>query len=383
MAILKMYKDRLRHNYEFLDKLFKARGIDWGIVTKLLCGNKEFIREILDLGIQQIHDSRVSNLKTVKQLNPDIQTVYIKPPPKRSLPQIIEYADVSLNSDYSTICALSAEAVRQGRQHKIVIMIEMGDLREGVMGDDLMDFYDRIFHLPNIEIVGLGTNLNCMNGVMPTQDKLIQLSLYRQLIEAKFNKRIPWISAGTSVTIPLLFRHQIPAACNHFRVGETLYFGADLFNDGIIEGMQPDVFELFAEIIDVSEKPLVPVGPLGSNPMGETYEVDEELYGKTTYRAILDVGLLDILPDFLLPNDGDIRYLGASSDMLIYDIGNNPRGYKVGDFLSFRLRYMGALRLINSRYIEKKVVTELPATLLASPLPTDTTLNGAVAHEEN
>ena len=363
MAILKMYRNRLRHNYKLLDNLFREHGIDWGIVTKLLCGNREFIREVLDLGIRQIHDSRVSNLKVVKQLHPEIQTVYIKPPPKRSIAKIIEYADVSLNSDYSTIQMLSEEAVRQGRLHKVIIMIEMGDLREGVMGDDLIDFYERVFELPNIEVVGLGTNLNCLHGVMPTQDKLVQLSLYKQLIEAKFNKEIPWISAGTSVTIPLLYRHRIPAACNHFRVGETLYFGADLFSGSTIEGMEPDVFELFAEIIDVSEKPLVPVGPLGSNPMGETYEVDRNLYGKTTYRAILDIGLLDILPDFLIPHDSDIRYLGASSDMLIYDIGDNPRGYKVGDFLSFRLQYMGALRLLNSRYIDKKVEAEpVPAS---------------------
>lgn len=355
MAILKMYREKLRHNYTFLDTLFRQNNIDWGIVTKLLCGTREFIKEVIDLGITQIHDSRISNLKIVKQLNPDIQTVYIKPPPTRSIPKIVQYADVSLNTEFGTIKALSDEAVRQNRNHKVLIMIEMGDLREGVMGERLMDFYERIFELPNIEVVGLGTNLNCLHGVMPTQDKLVQLSLYKQLIEAKFNKDIPWISGGTSVTIPLVYRHQIPAACNHFRVGETLYFGTDLFTNEVMDGMEPDVFELFAEIIDVSEKPLIPVGPLGNNPMGETYEVDRELYGKTTYRAILDIGLLDILPDFLIPNDPDIEYIGASSDMLIYDIGKNPENYKVGDFLTFRLKYMGALRLLSSRYIDKKV----------------------------
>lgn len=355
MALLKLYRDKLRHNYTFLDALFRQHGIEWGIVTKLLCGHKEFIKEVIELGIRQIHDSRVSNLKVVKQLQPDIQTVYVKPPPKRSIASIVQYADVSLNTEYATIKMLSDEATRQGKNHKVVIMIEMGDLREGVMGERLLEFYAKVFNLPNIEVVGLGTNLNCLNGVMPTQDKLIQLGLYRQLIEAKFNKRIPWVSAGTSVTIPLVYKHQIPTTCNHFRVGETLYFGTDLFTGEHIEGMEPDVFELFAEIIDVSEKPLVPVGPLGSNPMGETHEVDAALYGKSTYRAIVDIGLLDIVPDFLIPNDTTMEYLGASSDMLIYDIGQNERGYEVGDFLSFKLKYMGALHLLNSRYIEKRV----------------------------
>lgn len=355
MAILKLYRDKLQHNYTFLDTLFREHGIDWGIVTKLLCGHKEFMKEVIELGIRQVHDSRISNLKVVKQLNPDVQTVYIKPPPKQSIARIVQYADVSLNTEYATIKMLSDEAARQNKLHKVVIMVEMGDLREGVMGENLLEFYAKVFDLPNIEVVGLGANLNCLNGVMPTQDKLIQLGLYKQLIEAKFDKSIPWVSAGTSVTIPLVYRHQIPATCNHFRVGETLYFGTDLFTGEHIDGMEPDVLELFAEIIDVSEKPLVPVGPLGNDPMGETFEVDENLYGKTAYRAIIDVGLLDIIPGFLMPNDPTMEYLGASSDMLIYDIGQNEKGYKVGDQLSFKLKYMGALRLMNSRYIEKRV----------------------------
>lgn len=356
MAILKLYREKLRDNYNFLKKLFDEHNIEWGVVTKLLCGNEKFIREIVDLGVMEIHDSRISNLKVVKKINSQIQTVYIKPPPKRSIKNVIKYADVSLNSDYRIIKLLSDEAVKQDRLHKVLIMIEMGDLREGVMGDDLMDFYAHVFELPNIEIVGLGANLNCLHGVMPTQDKLVQLSLYKQLIEAKFNKKIPWISGGTSVTIPLLKKHQIPAAVNHFRVGETLYFGADLFEENVIEGMHDDVFILNAEIIDIAEKPLVPVGPLGMNPSGEKFQVNEEDYGRTTYRAILDIGLLDINPEYLIPSDERMKFVGASSDMLIYDIGKNKDNYKVGDLVTFKLKYMGALGLLNSYYIEKQVV---------------------------
>ena len=89
-------------------------------------------------------------------------------------------------------------------------MIEMGDLREGILGEDLVDFYSSVFKLPNIEVIGLGTNLNCLNGIMPTHDKMVQLSLYKQLIEAKFNKKIPWISGGSSVTIPMIYKKMLP-----------------------------------------------------------------------------------------------------------------------------------------------------------------------------
>jgi predicted amino acid racemase len=292
----------------------------------------------------------------VKRLNPDVQTVYIKPVSKRNVGKMVEFADVSLNSELETIHWISEEAVRQNKKHKIMIMVETGDLREGVMGEQLLDFYSQVFNLPNIEVIGLGTNLNCLNGVMPSTDKLIQLALYKQIIELKFNKKIPWVSAGTSVTIPLMLTQQLPKGINHFRIGETLYFGVDLFEEKVIEGMHGDVFELHVEIIEMQEKPLLPVGNLAANPQGEVVEIDESLYGKTSFRAIVDIGLLDVDPKYLMAADDSIEVLGASSDMLIMNLGENPNNYQVGDVLTFDLKYMGALGILNSNYVDKKVI---------------------------
>jgi predicted amino acid racemase len=58
---------------------------------------------------------------------------------------------------------------------------------------------------------------------MPTQDKLIQLSLYKQLIEAKFNIEIPGF-LEVLVAIPLILKNARPMAVNHFRIGEALFF---------------------------------------------------------------------------------------------------------------------------------------------------------------
>ncbi|WP_143960428.1 alanine racemase [Litoribacter populi] len=355
MAFLNLYRDKLKTNFEFLKAKFKDSGVAWGVVSKLLCGNELYLNELIDLGVDEIHDSRISNLAKVKELNPEVQTVYIKPASKRNMVDMVKYADVSLNSELSTIKWISEEAVRQNKKHKIIIMVETGDLREGVMGDYLIDFYAQIFELPNLEVIGLGTNLNCLNGVMPSTDKLIQLCLYKQIIELKFNKKIPWVSAGTSVTIPLMLRHQLPQGVNHFRVGETLYFGVDLFEEKVIDGMHGDVFELFTEIIEMQEKPLLPTGVLAANPQGDILDIDESLYGKSSFRAILDIGLLDVDPKYLLAEDGEFEILGASSDMLILDLQENPRNYKVGDLIKFNLKYMGALAILNSNYIEKRV----------------------------
>lgn len=355
MAYLTLNRTKLKDNFELLKRMFEESDISWGVVSKLLCGNRKFLEELINLGVKEIHDSRISNLAKIKEINPGIQTVYVKPVSKRNIAKMVKYADVSLNSELTTIKWISEEAVKQGKIHKIIIMVETGDLREGVMGDYLLDFYAKIFELPNIEIIGLGTNLNCLNGVMPSTDKLIQLSLYKQIIELKFNKKIPWVSAGTSVTIPLMLHKQLPKGINHFRVGETLYFGVDLFEEKVIEGMHGDVFELNAEIIEMQEKPLLPSGTLAANPQGEIIEIDQQLYGKSSFRAILDIGLLDVDPKYLIPEDGEFEILGASSDMLILNLGTNPKGYKVGDVIKFNLKYMGALGILNSSYVDKVI----------------------------
>ena len=356
MAFIQLDRKKLKTNFEFLDERFKKRDIDWGIVVKMLCGNKLFIQEVLNLGIREIHDSRISNLRVVKSIDPTVQTVYIKPPAKRSIKDVVTYADVSFNTEYVTIKMLSDQAVLQDKTHKIIIMIELGDLREGVMGEEFVDFYREVFKLPNINVVGIGSNLNCLYGVMPSEDKYIQLSLYKELIKAYFNVEIEWISGGTSVVLPMFFKNQLPPAVNHFRIGEALYFGLNIEEHTTFEGMHDDVFKLRTEIIELTEKPMVPVGQLAENPSGEMLEIDESLYGKKSLRAIIDVGLLDISPDYLIPDDENIEVVGASSDMLILNLGSSEKDYKVGDLINFKLKYMGALAIMNSNYIEKRLI---------------------------
>lgn len=355
MAEISISLKKLKHNYEYLEKLFDKHDIQWGIVTKLLCGNATYIKEVIALGVKELMDSRISNLRTIKRIDPNIKTIYIKPPPRRSIRGVVKYADVSMNSDLETMRLISREAQRQDKVHGVIIMVEMGELREGVMGEDLVSFYEEAFDLPNIEIIGFGTNLNCLYGVMPSRDKLIQLSLYKQIVEVKFNRKIKYLSGGTSVTIPMLAKQQVPPGLNHFRVGETLYFGANLWTGKTIKGMKDDVITFKAEIIELIEKPIVPEGTLAENPSGESFEINNEDYGKTSWRALLDVGLLDIGPDFLIPMDKNVEMAGASSDILVLDLGKNPKKYKVGDFIKFKLKYMGALRLFNSDYVIKRL----------------------------
>lgn len=355
MAFITLNSKKLKENYKQLDKLFGSQNIEWAPVVKVLCGNKLFLKEVIALGTKEVCDSRISNFRAIRAIDDSVETVYIKPPPKRSIKNIVALANTSFNSQYETIKLLSDEAQHQNKLHKIVIMIEMGELREGVMREDFVDFYERVFKLPNIKVVGIGTNLTCMYGVLPSNDKLIQLSLYTQLIEAKFNQKIPYISGGASVTIPLIERGLLPKAINHFRVGETLFLGTDVYNNQPFESMHNDVFKLYAEIIELHEKPMVPSGEFGYNLNGKKKEFDESHAGESSFRAIVDVGLLDIEANHLNPVDHSLNIVGASSDMIVLDLGNNEHSYKAGDLIQFTMDYMGLLRIMHSPYIDKKL----------------------------
>ncbi|MCI1778705.1 MAG: alanine racemase [Bacteroidales bacterium] len=355
MAFLTLDRGKLKDNFDYLDALFKKNGIEWSIVTKMLCGNKMYLSELLKFDCHQVCDSRVSNLKEIKNINPDIETIYIRPPAKKAIPNVVKYADISMNTEISTIKMLSEEAKRQGKTHKIIIMIELGELREGVLRENVISFYENVFKLENIQVIGIGSNLSCLYGVLPNPDKLIQLCLYKQLIQTKFDKKIPYISGGSSVTIPLLLKKILPRGINHFRVGETLYLGTNVYKNTKLKKMKTDVFQLFSQIVELKEKPIVPTGDRGHNMEGKTFEFNQTDLGRNTYRAIVDLGLLDVETDHIKLVDKNLTIVGASSDISVIDLGENKKNYKVGDLIEFMMDYMALLRIMNSRYIEKRI----------------------------
>lgn len=355
MAYITLNKQKLQHNYNELNNLFKENNIEWAAVVKLLCGNELFIKQVLDLGIKEVCDSRISNLKTVKAIRPEVQTVYIKPPAKENVREILECADVTFNTEYETIKLLSDTAVEMGITHKILIMIELGELREGVMREEFIDFYKKVFNLPNIKVTGIGANLTCMYGVLPNEDKLLHLCLYKQLVEAKFNQTIPYISGGASVTIPLIYNKMLPSDVNHFRVGDSLFLGSNVIENNTFPHLNGDVFKLYAQIIELNEKPYIPSGQLGYNMTGEKKDFENSQAGRIGHRAIVDIGLLDIEDTHLKPVNRNQEIIGASSDMMVIDLKENRENLQVGDFIEFEMDYMGVLRIMNSDYIEKKL----------------------------
>lgn len=362
MAELIIHSKKIKENIKYLSDYFESKSIEWSLITKVFSGDKTFLKTILTKDviekINSIGDSRLTSLRNLREVNTNLRTIYIKPPAEIYADDVVEYADISLNTSLSTIKALNESAKKKNTTHKIIIMIELGELREGVNRKDIIGFYKSVFNLSNIEVIGIGSNLGCMYGVEPTYDKLLQLSLYKELISVKFNKDLKLVSGGTSITLPLVENEVIPKDINHFRIGEAAFFGISPLDGKPFRELHVDTFEFYANIIELKEKNVVPDGIISNANIGYTRDYNESDISETSNRAILDFGLLDVDKKDIEFEEGDISFAGVTSDMLVIDVGKNitqsgKSKYKVGDRIKFKLNYMVVARLLNSKFIDK------------------------------
>jgi len=349
--------DALRHNIEQVDRIITARNSSWTLVTKVLCGNREALHELIATGIRSFGDTRLDNMHSFPADGTLFERWYLRIPSPSITEEVVEIAEVSLNSEIQTICKLNSDAKNTGKKHRIIVMIELGDLREGVLPGSLIDFYTNIFSLANIEVLGIGANIGCLSGIIPSIDQLMQLVLYRELLELKFGRKLPLISAGTSATLSLLKSHHLPEAINHWRIGESVFLGNDLVNGGTLDGFRDDTFILEAEIAEIKKKGMVPLGEVASVAPFEPYENEPDLPpGQRGRRALISIGELDTDVRCLIPVSNSCRIVGASSDISVIHINDEDDAIKVGNTLSFKLTYSALLRLMNGRYIPKEII---------------------------
>ena len=359
MATLHIDTRKIRKNVGKLNNYFENNDIQWTLVSKVLCGHRQTLEKVICCeemeGLHSIGESRIGNLRTIKKIDPNIRTMYIKPPEIRYASQIVKHADYSLNTSMNTIEALNKEAGEQGKIHNVLIMIELGELREGILREDIERFYEKVFHLPNIRVSGIGANLGCMYGIEPTKDKLIQLCLYKQLLEAKYGERLELISGGSSITLPLIGRRKVPKGVNHFRVGEAAFFGTSPLDNKRFRDLSENAFEFSSQILELKEKETVPDGVIGDASIGHAMDNGHN-NGDTVKKAILDFGMLDVGHEDLRPKMPEAEFVGISSDMCVYSINDHRSGLSTGDRILFKPRYLAVAKLMLSKFIDKTVV---------------------------
>ncbi|MBN2082965.1 alanine racemase [bacterium] len=375
MSQLTINLDALRHNIEQINLWMDRHGAHWTLVTKVLCGHADSLRALQQLGVRSMGDSRLENLHAIERVIDSFEAWYLRLPHLTAVHEIVAASDVSLNSEIEIIQQLNEEARRQNKVHRVIIMIELGDLREGILPGHLVQFYQDIFGLDHIEALGIGANLGCMSGTVPSIDQMMQLALYRELLELKFERPLPMISAGSTIMIPMLLAGQVPKEINHFRIGEAVFLGTDLINGDTLPGLRNDAMILNAEIVEIKEKSLTPLVETSASirPFESFEGEDAEIPGQRGYRALVAVGQLDTDVAGLSPVNSTFKISGASSDLTVVNIGEDRAGLNIGDQISFHVNYSALLRIMSSKYVTKAVTPKLSSFPEpdSAPLPSE------------
>ncbi|SCL84899.1 ornithine racemase Orr [Sporanaerobacter sp. PP17-6a] len=343
---------KLKHNVKTITDKCKENGIKVAGVTKVFCADKKLVKAYVDGGVSYLADSRLQNFQRLKDFS--LPKILLRLPMISEAEEVVKYADASLNSEIETIRALSREAVKIGKKHEIILMVDLGDLREGYFyEDDLYKSAEEIKKLEGVELIGIGTNLTCYGGVIPTPENLGRLVEIKNNLEKNHDVKLKIISGGNSSSIPLLYDGTIPEGINNLRLGESLVLGRETAYGKDIEETFNDVFKLVIEAIEIKDKPSLPVGEIGKDAFGNVPVFEDKGIRK---RMICAIGRQDLLPDDITPYDKEITVIGSSSDHLILDITNSKIKYKVGDKLEFGLKYGGILRGMTSEYVKKVYV---------------------------
>ena len=348
---LEVNKQKIVDNTKFLVEMAKEDKIDVAGVTKVFCADKDIAEAYVLGGVKYLADSRIDNLIKLKDF--ETEKLLLRLPMISEASKVVEYADISLNSELSTINALDKAAGEKSIKHKIILMIDLGDLREGVWKTDAIGFVQDIINLENIELYGVGVNLTCYGGVIPNEDNLGELVELAEKIEATYGIKLEIISGGNSSSLDLLMNKGTLGKINNLRLGEALVLGRETTFGNPIENTHQDAFQLVAEIIELKEKPTVPIGQIGMDAFGNKPTFEDKGLRK---RAIIGIGRQDVLVDNLIPVDENIEIFGASSDHLILDVTDSKNNYCVGDEVRFNLGYGALLSLSTSQYISTEII---------------------------
>lgn len=349
---LTVHLDRIEDNVRTLTG--RLPGLSLVGVTKSTCGDPDVGLAMVRGGATALADSRLLNLARLRDAGIEVPLWLLRAPSPAQADDVVRLADVSLESELTTIRALDAAARDQGAVHDVVCMIELGDLREGLMPEDLPAFVEQVVALDHIRIAGLGVNLSCFGGIVPDRGNLGRLIELARTVQARLGRPLV-VSGGNSSTLPLALAGGLPAGITSLRSGESILQGLDtLTREPLLEGLHLDAFVIRAPIIECLVKPSLPTGERAQDAFGG-HPVQCEDRGPRR-RALVALGRQDVNPGFLTPLDSRVEVLGMNSDHLVADVGDVVPAPRVGDIVELIPGFASVLQAFTSSYVEKEFI---------------------------
>ena len=187
-------RKKLAENVKIIEKLCGENSISFCAVTKCFCAIPEIVDVYYKAGVREFADSRIANLKRI--VYHDVTRWLIRLPMLSEIEDVVRWSDISLNSEVKTIAAISECALSLGKKHKVILMIDVGDLREGVLAEKAVETAGEILKHKGVELYGVGVNFNCFGGIIPNPENVSIVTNKAKEIEEKFGIKLAVVSGG-------------------------------------------------------------------------------------------------------------------------------------------------------------------------------------------
>jgi ornithine racemase len=346
---LEIHLERLHHNARTLVERLGHQGIAVTGVSKATLGLAEIVRTWVAAGVGSIGEARIETIEALGRSGLTVPMLLIRSPMLSQVERVVAHAAISCNSELAVLEALAATAAQQGLRHGVLLMVELGDLREGIMPLDLEPVVQRTLALPSLRLMGLGTNLGCQHGIAPDATNMAELSRLTTALERRFALRLPWCSGGNSANLPWLAAGGDPGRINHLRLGEALLLGREPLGRTAIPGLHTNAITLVAEVIEAKAKPSQAWGDRRLTSFASpTAALQPDGPPQGVQRALLALGEQDVDPAGLTPPAG-VTIRGASSDHLVVESASGS--WRVGDEQHYQLSYSALLRAMTSPFV--------------------------------
>lgn len=332
----------LRSNADAVISRCRGMGIRVCGVVKGVDGLPEAARVLRAVGAAELGTSRLEQVAKCRAAGVPGPWLLIRIPGLTELPDVVALCETSLQSEWPTLLALEEECLRQNKTHRVIVMTDLGDLREGFWDKkELVDVCERVERdLPHVQLAGIGVNLTCYGSTKPTPEKMNELVGLARQVEQRIGRKLEIVSGGATSSFTLVHWGTMPAGVNHLRIGEAILLGKDLQVDWGIRDMdylRMDALTLRAEVVEVKDKPTYPIGEFAIDAFGRKPVYEDRGIRR---RAILALGRADVGElESLIPREPGMTVIGGSSDHCIVDVEDCPRRLQVGDIVEFSLCY--------------------------------------------
>ena len=341
---------KIHHNAHTLVERLARRGISVTGITTAALGSPEIAATMLLAGVRDLGDSRIENIEVMRRSHVRARMSLIRSPMLSQAARVVTSTDVSFNSELEVIRRLSLEARKLGRTHAVVLMVALGDLRQGIKSADLVATVRETLGLPNIVFKGICSNPAFRSGASSDDRNTSELSTLAALVEATCDTMIEMVSGGNSAILERVFSGDYNGRVNNLRLGESILLGREANHRNVIDGLYADAITLVAEVIESKNKPTRPIGMLAQNAFGKCPDVIDH---GTVAQAILAIGLQDADLNGLLPPNG-IEILGGSSDHLV--VKSSGDRVAIGTEMTFQLDYSALLCAMTSPFVTKSLI---------------------------